>query len=185
MPLGQKYNWCAQWAQGPWIALWSDDDWHGPTKLADLMAALAAKPGALIAGARQMLFHRLGTGRTWRYEKPGDPTAAYFIGASVCFHKEYWRSVRRFDASARRAADAHFTNSLSRAEYAELAAVLPPHASLWGTIATIHRSNTGRPDADPGGPGWTAYDGDLRAVMGEAYDLWEPGGAICERIAGG
>jgi hypothetical protein len=183
LPLGHKYNECAKRAEGPLVALWADDDWQAPWKLRYLRDALAQKPGALIVGARAMLFHRLGTGRTWLYDKPGDPSAAYFLGGSVLFHKDYWLEHRKFAEGARRAADASFTNSLSREQYAELAVVVPKRIAMRMYVATIHPRNTGRPDADPSGPGWSRVDeGGVRDLMGAAYELWQPGGRICERI---
>jgi hypothetical protein len=183
VPLGTKYNACVARARGPLVAIWADDDWPAPWKLSRLLEALGEKPAALIAGQRSMLFHRIGTGKTWLYAKPGDPAEAYFLGGSLLFYKRYWLDVRKFDERAIRAADAHFTNSLSADEYAEIAAVLPHDVALRQYVATIHPTNTGRPDADPSGPGWSrACENHVANLMGSAYDLWQPGGAICDRI---
>lgn len=181
--LGLKYNHCTARARGPLVALWADDDWHAPWKLTRLLEALRAKPGALIAGQRSMLFHRIGSGRTWVYDKPGDPSQAYFLGGSILFDKLYWLEVRKFAETARRSADASFTNSLTEKEYAELACVLPRDVALSQYVATIHGANTGRPDVDPSGPGWSAWsEAETSDLMQSAYELWQPGGEICEKI---
>lgn len=183
IPLGRKYNACVARARGPLIALWSDDDWHAPWKLAHLLVQLRGKSAALIAGARSMLFHRVGAGQTWVYDKPGDPSEPYFLGGSLLFEKRYWLGYRKFDGSARRAADASFTNHMVRDEYAEIAAVVPRDVALGMYVATIHPTNTGRPDVAPEGPGWSPWpESAVAELMQSAYDLWQPGGAICDRI---
>lgn len=129
-----------------------------------------------------MLFHRIGTGRTWVYDRPGDRDEPYFLGGSLLFHRDYWMNVRTFDATARRAADASFTNGMTRKQYAELAAVLARDEALASYVATIHPSNTGRPDLDPEGPGWSRFGGDLWRIMGADLALWNPGGKICDAL---
>jgi glycosyltransferase involved in cell wall biosynthesis len=177
-PLGQKYNECVERARGPWIALWADDDWQAPWKLRVTMTPLLGS-GKQIAGTREMLFHRIGTDRTWRYSRYDDDP--YFLGGSLVFHKDYWRD-HSFDSGAAHRADAAFTNSISRAEYAEKALVLRHPLALRAYVATIHPGCTGRAPGDPDGPGWERWAGDLGELMGSAADLYLPGGDIATAI---
>jgi hypothetical protein len=181
MPLGAKFNECVRRVRGPYVALWADDDWHAPWRLRAAMERLVPSK-RLIAGTREMLFHRIGTGRTWTYKKPGPTDVPYFLGGSLVFHRRYWTLWRCFDSSATRSADASFTNHMTPEQYAELALVLEHPSVLSGYVATIHSSNTGRDDADPSGEGWSTWTGDLQKLMGPAHALWQPGGDICDRI---
>ncbi len=131
MTLGEKYNECVRRARGPYVALWADDDWHAPWRLTATMERLVPS-GRLIAGAREMLFHRIGTGKTWKYAKPGPPETPYFLGGTVVFQRTYWASIRRFDSRADRSADASFTNGMTPEQYAQLALVLESSAVLSG-----------------------------------------------------
>jgi len=160
MPLGQKYNACVEEARADIVALWADDDWHAPWRLHLETAALMAS-GREIAGLRQMLFHRMGTDRTWLYESPKPIEEPYFLGGSVCFRKSYF-ARHQFDPAAERRADASFTNSCHPEEYARVALVLSGYG--W-YLATIHDQNTGRSLADPFGPGWSRWHEGLGSLM--------------------
>lgn len=183
LPLGLKYNEAVRLARGPYVALWADDDWQAPWKLDELLRLLKGREGALIAGYRSMRFLRVGHARSWVYDRPGPTHEPYFLGGSLLFHKDYWRHVRRFDERAKRAADAHFTNSLCRSEYAELAAVATRAQALRGYVATIHTRNTGRGDADPSGPGWSPTpEAEVSDLLGADYAFYQDGGAVCEAL---
>jgi hypothetical protein len=124
-----------------------------------------------------MLFHRVGTDRTWRYSRY-DHTP-YFLGGSLVFHHRYWER-HQFDGLAARSADASFTNSISRAEYDRCALVLRHPLALRSYVATIHDSNTGRAKDDPSGPGWERWIG-AEELMGDAYAVYGPGGALASQ----
>ncbi|KKK87144.1 hypothetical protein LCGC14_2756160, partial [marine sediment metagenome] len=60
-------------------------------------------------------------------------------------------------------ADSDFTNSISREEYSRVAGILDDPTIY---VAMNHGSNTGRDGgADPDGPGWSPWGGDLDALM--------------------
>lgn len=160
IPLSDKYNACVEFATADWIALWADDDWHAPTRLAQSMEAV--REGIDIVGLRKMIFHRLGTDKAWLYERLDDGTP-YFLGGSILFHRRYWER-HPFPSGKARQADADFTNAISAEEYARVAAVLEDPTIY---VAMNHGDNTGRDgDADPAGPGWSAWEGDLDTLMG-------------------
>ena len=161
MPLGAKYNRCVELATYDWIALWADDDWHAPHRLRYTMAMLKRDPQKEIAGLRSMLFHQMGTDRTFRYARPGnDP---YFLGGSLIFSRAYWER-HGFDEEAKRHADSSFTNGIDPDEYARVATVLQDDRFY---VAMNHGDNTGRSGRlDPSGPGWSRWDGNLLELMG-------------------
>jgi hypothetical protein len=161
LALGDKYNRCVELAKYDWIALWADDDWHAPHRLRYTMTMLARDPDREIAGLRSMLFHQMGTDRTFCYAYPGsDP---YFLGGSVIFHRRYWER-HGFDSGAKRRADASFTNAIDPAEYAQVATVLQDERFY---VAMNHGDNTGRDGTrDPAGERWSRWDGNLLELMG-------------------
>jgi len=163
IPLGMKYNLCVGLAGYNWIALWADDDWHAPHRLRYTMAALEDNPGKEIAGLRKMLFHQMGTNRTYLYQYSDDDP--YFLGGSLVFHRDYWQR-HKFAEQAARCADASFTNNISREEYQRVALVLRDERFY---VAMNHTDNTGRDGTiDPSGPRWSRWPGSLA-------DLMEPG----------
>lgn len=161
LPLGAKYNRCVELAKYDWIALWADDDWHAPHRLRYTMTVLAKDLSKEIAGLRSMLFHQMGTDRTYRYAYPGsDP---YFLGGSLVFARSYWER-HRFDEAAKRRADASFTNAIDADEYARVAVVLRDDRFY---VAMNHTDNTGRDGRlDPSGERWSRWDGNLLELMG-------------------
>ena len=68
-------------ARGHYVALWDDDDWHGPTRLAEQISAIAstAKPGCVLSrlvlydGLTQTAF--LSATRTWEGSLVAERTA--------------------------------------------------------------------------------------------------------------
>jgi glycosyltransferase involved in cell wall biosynthesis len=163
LPLGAKFNACVEAARYPLIALWADDDWQAPRRLRYELKALNEQPGAEIAGLRGMLFHRMGTNRTWIYRTPKPAETPYFLGGSLLFRRCYWER-HKFDDGARRSADSSFTNGISPEEYARVAVVLDDPEFY---IATIHGDCTGRSDCDPSGPGWSRWPVGVGAMVGD------------------
>lgn len=58
-PLGALRNLAVQAAQGTYIAQWDDDDWHGPTRLAEQLRALADQRYSACALMRWVLYDEL------------------------------------------------------------------------------------------------------------------------------
>ena len=162
LPLGAKYNRCVELAKNDWIALWADDDWHAPHRLRYTAAMLLKDPSKEIAGLRSMLFHQMGTDRTYLYQYP-HADRPYFLGGSLVFSRAYWER-HRFDGGAARRADASFTNDIDPDEYQRVAVALQ---DVRFYVAMNHGSNTGRDGTqDPSGERWSRWDGSLVELMG-------------------
>ncbi len=177
LALSDKYNKLVEAALCDWIALWADDDWQAPWRLTYTTQKLAAEgPDKEIAGLRTMLFHRIGTDKTWLYKTPKPITEPYFLGGSILFHRNYWLR-HPFPDRKRSRADADFTNAIDPDEYARVAVVLDDPTFY---VAMNHADNVGRSKVDPLQPhenglmGWSWYEGDVRALLGEDADLYCP-----------
>jgi len=70
---------------GGFIAHWDDDDWYGPTRLADQVAALQ-QLGAEACGLASPFFYDLRTGEEYSYHFPN---CAY--GATLMYTREFWQ----------------------------------------------------------------------------------------------
>lgn len=86
--LGEKYNRCIALADGPYIALWADDDWNAPERLEFVMQGIA-KLGVRIAGSRTMVCYRMRDQTVWLYMS--EPTLPHLISGTMIFHKDVWR----------------------------------------------------------------------------------------------
>jgi len=86
--LGEKYDQSIGHADGPYIALWADDDWNAPERLEFVMGGIT-KMGVRIAGSRTMVCHRMRDRTTWLYMS--DPQLPHLISGTMIFHKDVWR----------------------------------------------------------------------------------------------
>lgn len=94
--IGAKFNLGIQAAQGDVLALWADDDYHGPGRLAQQIAALDALEVRII-GSDDVRFADLRTGELWRYEYiPHSRTQFYLVGGTMMFTRAFW-SERPFE----------------------------------------------------------------------------------------
>jgi len=174
LALSDKYNRLVEHARYPWLALWADDDWQAPWRLAYAMGQL--RPGKEIAGLRQMIFHRVGSNNTWLYQTPKPRSEPYFLGGSIVFHRDYWER-HPFATGQHSRADASFTNDIDPDEYARVAAVLDDPTFY---VAMNHSDNVGRSKSDPLRPeqnhamGWSWYEGDVRTLLGSDASLYCP-----------
>lgn len=88
--IGAKFNFGIRVARGDVLALWADDDWHGPQRLRLQMDALLAS-GARMCGSDQVVFADLRTGEAWRYEYiPHQRTQFYLVGGTMMFRRSFW-----------------------------------------------------------------------------------------------
>jgi glycosyltransferase involved in cell wall biosynthesis len=91
--LGQKYNECIKLSRHSWVALWADDDWHGPDRLE--RTAKLIKSGVGVIGDYTYITHDLNDGRTRRYVYPwgktdawGDKQKPYIVSGTMAFRRE-------------------------------------------------------------------------------------------------
>jgi len=86
--LGGKYDYSIALADGPYIALWADDDWNAPERLEFIMGGIT-KMGVSIAGSRTMVCYRVRDKTAWLYMS--DPQLPHLISGTMIFHKDVWR----------------------------------------------------------------------------------------------
>lgn len=85
LTLGHKRNTLVELAAGDLIAHWDDDDWYGPTRLADQVAAMQATKTD-VCGLDSPLFYDLRTGQSYRYHfADGCP-----YGATLMYTRDFW-----------------------------------------------------------------------------------------------
>ena len=125
--VGEKRNRGCEAACGDTIAVWDDDDYSAPGRLADQMARLQAT-GRAVTGYRALKF--TDGKRWWRYN--GHP--GFAAGTSLCFRREWWRTHRFEDKQVGQ--DEEFAAVAARAR--ELAVA----EDLDLMYATIHAGNT-------------------------------------------
>lgn len=88
--IGAKFNFGIRMARGDVLALWADDDWHGPDRLRVQVDALLAS-GARMCGSDQVVFADLRSGEAWRYEYiPRQRTQFYLVGGTMMFRRSFW-----------------------------------------------------------------------------------------------
>ena len=86
--LGAKRNALVEACTGDGlIAHWDDDDWYGPERLAQQVAAMQ-ETGAEICGVDQPVFYDLQTGKARRYNA-GRP---YLYSATLMYSRAYWQA---------------------------------------------------------------------------------------------
>lgn len=96
--IGAKLNYGVRIARGDLLALWADDDWHGPGRLTyQVGELLAAGHGAQICGCDSIRYWDTRADALWRYEYvAGRRTNAYVTGGTMLFRREFWNE-RPFD----------------------------------------------------------------------------------------
>lgn len=83
--LGAKRNNCVQRARGDLIAHWDDDDWYGPTRLADQVSAIQ-KYGVSVTGVNSPIFYDLRTGHAYRFFVSDE----CMYGATLMYTRDFW-----------------------------------------------------------------------------------------------
>lgn len=139
-PLGQKRNLAVQAAASMGatsIAVWDDDDYHGPDRLSWLAAQLEKYQ---IVGAQHLDFAELEGGERWRYTYRG--SRPYVVGGSSAFRVSAWRAVGGYPQVAR-AEDTQFSWRLCSAVGPAEVCVLPEWLrEIY--IPLRHGANTGK-----------------------------------------
>lgn len=85
--IGAKRNALVECCGEGLIAHWDDDDWYGPDRLADQVAAMQ-DAGAEVCGIDRPRFYDLRTDRSFRYFPRGRQKYAY--SATLMYTREYW-----------------------------------------------------------------------------------------------
>lgn len=155
--LGAKMNAAVDEARGEYIAVWEDDDWHGPRRLERQMAALL-ESGAAKCGTRSMLFADLvHGGAMWRLTMPATPHVGIVAHGSIVAHRSVFARTQYPDRS-----DGDYRwQAVSATPAVEL------DADEW-YIGTRHGGNTWAFDDQQVKPGlWERVDATL-AVMAPA-----------------
>lgn len=85
--VADKQNAAIAQATGAWITFWDDDDWSGPTRLADTAAAIARPSQPGIVGPASVLYHELigKARRTLRFT-----TGFYVVDGCCAFQRALW-----------------------------------------------------------------------------------------------
>jgi len=87
LTLGRKRNVCCQAASGDLIAIFDDDDFYGPDRLADQVARFTSGVGTEVCGIQHPLFYDLRTGRSFKYQYRG---GRYLYSATLMYTREFW-----------------------------------------------------------------------------------------------
>lgn len=97
--IGAKINLGIRMARGELIALWADDDYHAPWRVAYQVGSLRQAQGtkAQICGCDSIFYWDPAGGAMWRYDYvPLRRSDAYVTGGTMLFWREFW-SERPFD----------------------------------------------------------------------------------------
>lgn len=125
--VGKKRNIGSELAKGELIAIWDDDDFSAPGRLADQVATLRMT-GKDVTGYQALKFT---DGREW-WQYTG--AATHLPGTTLCFRKAWWENHRFNEVQVGQ--DEEFSAEAARAK--QLAA--EPDKDLM--YATIHAGNT-------------------------------------------
>ena len=129
--VGGKRNMGCSWASGDLIAVWDDDDYSAPGRLAQQVEELQIT-GKAVTGYRGMKF--TDGANWWQFQI----ARGFAIGSSLMFRRSWWQQHPFPDLQV--GEDAQFANAASEA--GQLAEV--PDLNLM--YATIHGGNTSRRD---------------------------------------
>jgi glycosyltransferase involved in cell wall biosynthesis len=168
---GEKWAAAIECAEGDWVALWSDDDWHAPDRVKHTLNAIKRGQNVDIVGDRRMLIHELVHPRrtfAFAYPEPSDPPVfgetAYFAGGTLAIRKSF--------------ATAHPMPGLARGCDTQFCLdAIWEHGARWRyideaylTVAMRHHENTGNTSTPTGDCFWTPWQGDLARLTGGMVD---------------
>ena len=90
--LGAKLNMACEYARGPIIANWDDDDWYAPWRLSYQMETMR-DPDIVLCGINQLLYFDLNTHNGFLYVYPPEQRI-WLLGSSQCYRKDWWQKIR-------------------------------------------------------------------------------------------
>ena len=168
--LGEKYNECIKLTRHGWVALWSDDDWHGPDRLERTVNLIAPDIGVI--GDYTYITHDLADGRTKRYVYPWGETNAfgnkqkpYIVSGTMAFRRDLGLKFP-FPARKKGSDDFFVRDLLANTGFARIEQ--PPYFY----VGMSHSMNVSSfvPTNDPR---WQPFDEDLAAIMKGALAKYE------------
>ncbi len=157
--LGLKYNECIKLARHDWVALWADDDWHGPDRLERTAVAIAPDVG--VVGDWTFLQHELyPDGITKYYVFPQRvPQYGYVISGTMAFRRDL--GLAHPFGDRQKESDGFFVVKIIEAS--KLARISQEDGSYF-YVGMVHGENTAsiipRDDSL-----WRDWDGSLNDVM--------------------
>lgn len=141
--LGVLCNHAAAIGRGEWIAVWDDDDWYWPGRLAEQLAAIG---GAYVCGYDRIYFERIGCAvrdsEIFEYHAP----AGQLLGNSLFFRRDFW------ERNPFRAMSVGYDGAFVQAARGRIAAI----DGRGKCIASIHPGNTS--PRNTSGPEWRRVD---------------------------
>src|SRR3954453_5311680 len=88
--LGLKRNLAIQASRGELIAHWDDDDWMAVDRVS-VQVAMLSEAGAVVTGARDLLYYHISAGQAWRY--CGDAnTRTWPLGGTLVYQRAVWQA---------------------------------------------------------------------------------------------
>jgi len=161
--LGAKFNICCDRAEGPWIALWADDDWQASWRLTYTMAVLGENPKAQLAAKNRSLIHNIAEDQTYLYENK----SRWFGSGSAVFTKTFWKQ-RRFPEQLKRGVDTVWMNDFSPDDWRTKIKILPGWLFY---VAIDHGANTGR-SSTYCDKMFSKWPGDVAELIGDDWDRY-------------
>jgi glycosyltransferase involved in cell wall biosynthesis len=170
---GAKWNAAIAQAEGDWVALWADDDWHAYDRVKKTIATIRHGGSVDMVGDNRMLIHELVYPRRtfqFTYPKPSTPPVygetAYFAGGTLAVRKSF--ALKHPMPELVQGCDTDFcVNSIWK------------HNARWRyiddaylTVATRHHENTGNTITPNGDSFWEPWQGDLRRLTDGAIDQY-------------
>lgn len=89
--IGAKRNLGCREARGESIVHWDDDDWSGPERVAQQVAALDGS-GADICGLDSLIYWDPAADRAWRYTYPLN-RKPWVAGNTLCYRRSFWERM--------------------------------------------------------------------------------------------
>ncbi len=91
--IGAKRNIGCRKASGEFIAVWDDDEWQSPNRLAIQLFELAAKPDKWLCGIYRPIFGVLDTRKLYLWNGRS-PSKAWCSGSTIMFKKSLFEKVQ-------------------------------------------------------------------------------------------
>jgi len=167
--LGEKRNHACELARGSVIVHWDDDDWYAATRISYQVEQLE-RHGADLCGPGRLLYLEPAPARAWLYAYPAAAPARWLAGNGLCYRIEAWH--QRPFADVHVGEDTRFVRNRGRAAVI----VLADHRFV---VGIIHGANSNPKLTSSAG--WRPRPvGEVRALMGADYRLYETGTASSE-----
>lgn len=90
--LGEKLNLACEYAQGPIIVNWDDDDWYARRRITYQVEELL-KHKTSICGINNLLYYDIKNSKGYKYTYP-ENHKTWLLGSSQCYTKVFWENHR-------------------------------------------------------------------------------------------